>query len=100
MKKRDNQSENIKQYSHKQIQGMKDRTDYERLDKMTDNDIDYSDIPELKASVWAKAEIKTPINKKAISLRVDHDMLAWYKQQSDHYQRLMNKVLRQYMNMH
>ena len=48
-----------------------DLTDYDRLDNMSDADIDYSDIPETDELFWAAAEIREPSPKKAISLRID-----------------------------
>jgi uncharacterized protein (DUF4415 family) len=39
-------------------------------------------------------------NKKLISLRIDRDTLAWFKNQSGRYQRLMNDVLKRYMQVH
>ncbi len=60
-----------------------------------DKDIDTSDIPELGDEFWAEAKLKEP--KKAISLRVDADILAWFKQQGRGYQSRINAVLRSYM---
>lgn len=87
-------------YTEKQLRDMKDQTDYQKLDHMQDGDIDYSDIPETDELFWAKAKVSDPGPKKAISLRVDEDVLKWFKHQGGRYQRLMNQVLRQYMNVH
>ena len=38
-----------------------------------------------------------PESKKAISLRVDRDVLEWFQNQGKGYQSLMNSVLRSYM---
>jgi len=46
---------------------------------MRDEDIDTSDIPELDERFWNNAKIVLPKHKKAISLRVDEDMLSWFK---------------------
>ena len=57
------------------------RTDWERLEKMSDEDIDVSDIPELDADFFRNAKIRMPRAKKAVSLRLDQDVLAWFKKQ-------------------
>ena len=69
-------------------------TDWERLEKMSDEDIDYSDIPPLNEAFFENATIRMPVKKKAISLRVDEDVLEWYKRQGKGYQTRMNAVLR------
>ena len=67
-----------------------------RLDALKDDAIDYSDIPETDAAFWAGADLYVG-GKKAISLRVDEDVLAFFKAQGKGYQTAINKVLRQYM---
>ncbi len=65
-----------------------------------ESEIDTSDIPELGKDFWAKAELKLPENKKAISLRVDADVLNWFKNKGKGYQSRMNVVLRSYVDAH
>ncbi len=72
------------------------KSNLKHLDTMTDSDIDYSDIPELGDEFWKDAKLLAG-GKKAISLRVDEDVLAFYKARGKGYQTVMNKVLRQYM---
>ncbi|MCP4373262.1 MAG: BrnA antitoxin family protein [Deltaproteobacteria bacterium] len=62
-----------------------------------DKDIDYSDIPELDKSFWARAELQVPEKKERITVRIDHDILEWLKDQGPGYQTRMNAILRQYM---
>ena len=64
---------------------------------MTDEDIDYSDIPATDEETWAKAKAVYP-EKQAVSLQIDTDVLNWFKTQGG--QQLMNKALRQYMESH
>lgn len=66
---------------------------------MSDDDIDYCDLPELDNDFWTKAKVVDHV-KKPISLRVDIDVLDWFKHQDGRYQKLINYVLRQYMNAH
>ncbi len=69
----------------------------EELKAIREEDIDTSDIPELDESFWEKAQVVMPESKKAISLRVDRDVLEWFQSQGKGYQSLMNSVLRSYM---
>jgi len=77
------------------------KSQLKRLDAMTDDDIDYSDIPETDDGFWENAEVFIG-GKKAISLRVDFDILLFFKEMANGkgYQTAMNKVLRQYMEAH
>jgi len=87
-------------YNEKQVKKLKDKTDYKKLDNMKDSDIDYSDLPETNELFWANAKIQDPGVKQAISLRVDKEVIHWFKHRGGRYQTLMNQVLRQYMNAH
>ncbi|MEA5593292.1 BrnA antitoxin family protein [Rivularia sp. UHCC 0363] len=60
--------------------------------------IDTSDIPELDDNFWENAKMVKPITKQAISIRIDDDVLDWFKNQGKGYQSLMNTVLRSYVN--
>ena len=73
-------------------------TDWDRIDAMTDEDIDTSDIPPLDDTFFANAELRLPKQKKSITIRIDEDVLAWYKAQGKGYQTRMNAILRLYMN--
>jgi uncharacterized protein (DUF4415 family) len=72
-------------------------SDLERLDKMADADIDYSDIPELDESFFTKATVVLPRKKDSITLRIDHDILEFFKNQGRGYQTLINAVLKMYV---
>ncbi|MBE9228298.1 BrnA antitoxin family protein [Phormidium sp. LEGE 05292] len=69
----------------------------EELKNIPEEAIDTSDIPELDANFWSKAKLVKPITKTAISIRVDSDVLDWFKSQGKGYQSLMNAVLRSYV---
>lgn len=67
------------------------------LAKMKQKDIDLSDLPEVRD--WAGAVVGKfyrPI-KKPLSLRVDADVLAWFKSQGKGYQTRINEILRSAM---
>lgn len=72
------------------------KTDWQRLADMEDKDIDASDIPELDDSFFQQAELKVPA-KLPVTLRIDSDVLAWFKSQGQGYQTRINKLLRTYM---
>jgi len=70
------------------------------LSKIKDSEIDYSDIPELDDEFWKNAKLMPPLIKKPVSLRIDHDVLEWFKKQGKGYQTLINSVLKSYMQAH
>ena len=49
---------------------------------------------------WASAELVVPPPKEAISIRVDQDVLDWFRSLGRGYQTRMNMVLRGYMDHH
>jgi uncharacterized protein (DUF4415 family) len=70
----------------------------EEIQNMPDEEIDTSDIPELGDRFWETAKMVVPISKKAVSLRLDSDILDWFKSQGKGYQSTINNVLRTYVN--
>ena len=75
------------------------KTNLARLKKMRDKDIDLSDIPELDDAFFDKAELQLPA-KQSVTMRLDSDVLAWFKQQGKGYQTRINRLLRRYMETH
>jgi uncharacterized protein (DUF4415 family) len=55
------------------------------------------ELAHLPADFWDEGELVVPVPKHAISLRVDEDVLDWFKQSGPRYQTRMNAVLRSYM---
>jgi uncharacterized protein (DUF4415 family) len=55
---------------------------------------ELADLPE---DFWDEAELVVPVTKRAISLRVDEDVLRWFRALGPRYQTRMNAVLRTYM---
>lgn len=82
----------------------KSETDWQRLDAMSDEDIDLSDCPEVTPEMFAKAVVRygLPIdkNKTQVTLRIDSDVLEWFKSQGRGYQTRINSLLRAYMEAH
>ena len=72
-------------------------SDMQRLRQMPDEEIDYSDIPELDADFFERAVIVLPKPKASICIRLDQDVLDWLKAQGKGYQTRINALLRAYM---
>ncbi len=66
---------------------------------MSDEDIDSSDIPELDDEFFQQAELHLPV-KKPVTIRLDADVLEWFKGQGQGYQTRINNLLRKYMETH
>lgn len=67
---------------------------------MKDSEIDYSDIPELDEEFFKNAKVVLPEPKTAVSIRLDKDVLAWFKKQGGGYQTKINAVLKTYVKAH
>ena len=76
------------------------KSDLARLDALRDEDIDYSDIPELDESFFEKATVQWPPHKKQLTIRLDEDVLDWLKAQGRGYQTRINAILRAYYEAH
>jgi len=76
------------------------KSDLKRLDAMRDEDIDYSDIPELDEDFWKDAKLVIPPGKKQLTIRLDADVLTWLKAQGKGYQSRINAILRSYYEAH
>lgn len=73
------------------------KTNWKHLDKKDDSNINFSDISETDASFWDKAEVVMPSKKKSISIRLDEDVVKYFKEQGAGYQSRINAVLKSYM---
>jgi uncharacterized protein (DUF4415 family) len=81
----------------------KGRTDRARLKALAEKDVLYAaasdaDAQPTDGGFWEDAEVILPEPKQAVSLRLDADVLAWFKAQGRGYQTRINAVLRSYMN--
>lgn len=78
----------------------KQAMEIERLSKMSDSEINLSEIPENKN--WADADVGKffrPV-KKQVTIRIDMDTLEWFKSMGSKYQTRINLALREYMVDH
>lgn len=81
----------------------KGRADARAFRPMSDREIMASSPPELADlpdDFWDDAVVAPPVIKEPISLRVDGDVLDWFRRQGPRYQSRMNAVLRSYMEHH
>ena len=58
---------------------------------------DDDDIPELSDHWFAQAELRGPTKKELVSIRLDDDVLAWFRSIGPGYQTRINQVLRTFM---
>ena len=73
------------------------RTDWARVDALRDQEIDYSEIPELGDDFFKSAVLRMPEPKTLVTLRLDRDVLEWFKKQGPRYQTRINALLRAYV---
>jgi uncharacterized protein (DUF4415 family) len=71
---------------------------------MRDEDIDVSEIPEATAEDFARGVVSWGlagrVPKEQITLRIDADVLQWFRSLGKGYQSRINLLLRSYMNAH
>jgi uncharacterized protein (DUF4415 family) len=71
---------------------------------MRDGEIDFSNVPEIPPEVFARTLVRKglqPVLRKAqITLRIDADVLEWFRERGAGYQSRMNAVLRAYKQAH
>ena len=88
----------------KKVISKQSQTDWTRLQTMPDKDIDLSDSPELTPELFARAIVRRglqPVPRKSqLTLRLDQDVLEWFRKQGQGYQTQINALLRAYMNAH
>jgi len=78
------------------------KTDWPRVEQRTDaeieqamrEDADWADLVDID---WSEAEVVVPPRKKAISIRIDEDVLSFFKRPGSGYQKRINAVLRGYV---
>jgi uncharacterized protein (DUF4415 family) len=77
------------------------KEDRDRLDSVKDEDIDFSDIPEItdfsKFRPWEDRRMYKPI-KVTVTCKLDADIVAWLKREGKGYQTRLNAILRQVMS--
>ena len=73
------------------------RTNWQALDSMSDEDIDYSDIPPLTDEFFEKATLQIPAAEAKNIIQLEPDIIAWFKTQNKDYQTAINQLLRRHI---
>jgi len=80
------------------------RTNWKWVDETTDEEIDFSDLPEIPPEKFARGIVRKgllPVARKTqITLRIDADVVEWFRAKGSGYQSQMNAVLRAYKQAH
>lgn len=75
-------------------------TDWERVDALTDETIDLSDIPALSDAFFARATLRVPQQFTTVTVQLDSDVWAWFKAQGQECERQLNAALCIYAEAH
>jgi uncharacterized protein (DUF4415 family) len=82
----------------------KGKTDWARVDAMTEEELERNIAADPDAAIpdpdWTRARLVIPRRKASIHLRVDPEVLDWFKQHGKGYLTRMNAVLRSYYEAH
>ncbi|KKW34038.1 hypothetical protein A3J43_04215 [Candidatus Uhrbacteria bacterium RIFCSPHIGHO2_12_FULL_54_23] len=76
---------------------MSHSTPIKKLRNIRDEAIDFSDIPEVDEEWFQRARVVFPQSKTPVSLRLDRDVVSWFKTQGKGYQTHINAVLKGYV---
>jgi uncharacterized protein (DUF4415 family) len=78
------------------------RTNWAKVDALTDEEIDTSQAPAMSEEFFAKATWRMPRSSApvAITVRVDPEVLAWFQAQGADYEQRMQAALRIYAEAH
>jgi uncharacterized protein (DUF4415 family) len=73
------------------------QTDWDRVDSLKDEEIDYSEIPDLgdNEAFWSRAEVVVPV-----TIWLDPEVLAWFKSQGEGYEARITEALQAYKQTH
>ena len=95
--------ERISKLSFDQV--LKSKTDHARLETMTAAEINFADASKVTPEAFARAIVRrggvqVKANKIPLTLRVDPEVLEWFKSRGPGYQTEMGTLLRAYMEEH
>ncbi len=95
----------MKERSRRALKPAKGRTDWQRIAKLSDAEIERmgardADNPATRKADWARAFIGAPPPKTPVNAKFDVDVVEWFRSQGRGYQARMNAVLRRYMEVH
>jgi uncharacterized protein (DUF4415 family) len=73
---------------------MESLTDWDYLADPTDEGIDYTDVPSLDERFFERAVLRTPKGQGTVTLRLDRDVLVWFRAQGEELEKRVNSILR------
>ena len=76
------------------------KTDWARIDAMSDEDIDTSDIPPLTEEFFANAQLRMPEPEVTVTLPIDAETFAWFQTQGENATQQMAIALKMYAEAH
>ena len=76
------------------------RTNWERVDSLTDEEIDTSDIPPLDENFFNRARWRKPLPDRTVAVQVDGETLAWFQSQGEACEERMAEALRTFAEAH
>ncbi|MFN6516303.1 MAG: BrnA antitoxin family protein [Nostoc sp. CreGUA01] len=76
------------------------KTNWDKVDSLTKNEIDTSDIPPLTEEFFDKSRWWKPVIPMNVLIQVDPDTLAWFQSQGEDYEKKMAAALRIYAEAH
>lgn len=72
------------------------KTDWQRLSRRNDKEIDYSDIPKTDNKFWEDSEINSPHKKVEFTIKIDEDLAKWLNQKGKSSNQAVNNLIRAY----
>lgn len=72
------------------------KIDWKKVESIPESEYDYDEAPEMNEDFFKEAFVRSPTTKKMISLRLDEDLIEFFKQIDKKYQTKINQVLRAY----
>ena len=75
-------------------------TDWAALEAMAEEEIDYSDIPQLSDAFFQRAGIWKPQKKVSVTFKLDEDVLKWFQAVGDDWELRIQAALRLYAETH
>lgn len=76
------------------------KTNLVRIDAMTDDMIDTTDVPPLTEAFFKKAKWRMPKQKVKVTVEVDPEVMDWFKAQGHNYEHYISAALRIYAEAH
>ncbi len=76
------------------------QTNWAKLEEMTDEEIDTSDIPPLDEKFFANARLRMPRDKISVTVSVEKHVVDWYQAQGEESKALMSVALKIYAEAH